>query len=334
MTRLFAGLRDNRAVQFSLIVFIFILSFATFNIIFDAAIKNDYFKEIVAALLGTVMTGVITTMLLSSQSGVEEIKDRNVETFKKRLEYYDRFIDQAMHMLDDSKLSSQETFELRRSVYRISLISSADTMETVVSFLRAKVVGDCEYEIMDVVTAFRKELALQKLDELADADMKAVDALLMGTSNKEAMDEDQKELERIQAHIFRRIKAIDPTLDAAAVELGIPVGMNDGLGSISEFPSKMSLVLSKPYGNLDEEYAAQGWLDCSDMPKTRRGKVLKLAAELGFHEDQDEPGLPGFMINPDPDATLSADAGPDRTWTFDEIAQAIVKLEQAARPGS
>src|SRR5687767_8988330 len=107
--------------QAIVIFVIFLTTFVTFNILFDAASRQNYFKEILAALIGTILAAVVTTMLLKSQTRGQELKERNVEVFRSKLRVYDQFISRAVDALNDEKLAPGEVRELKKLAYQISL---------------------------------------------------------------------------------------------------------------------------------------------------------------------------------------------------------------------
>ena len=67
-------------------------------------------------------------MLLRSQTQGEELKERNVEVFPKKVEAYEAFVELSLKLLDDHALCDDEARQLRRSVYKLSLFSSEDTV--------------------------------------------------------------------------------------------------------------------------------------------------------------------------------------------------------------
>lgn len=159
-----------------------LISFVVLHNLYQAAATTNYFVEIIAALMGAIVTIVITAMLLSAQSKGEELKDRNVEVFKKKVAAYEAFIDKAMEFLNDWKIDENEAIELRAKAYKLALFSSDTTMETVVRFLRHQCFEDNpNTNIGEVVAAFRSELELA--DALGTYDLSALDGLLRTECN-------------------------------------------------------------------------------------------------------------------------------------------------------
>lgn len=95
-------------LAYATIVLIAAATFLTFNVLFSASTDGDYPREILAALVGTLMAAVITTLLLRHQSAGEEAKERNVEVFKQKIAAYDSFIESSLDFLADRELTAEE----------------------------------------------------------------------------------------------------------------------------------------------------------------------------------------------------------------------------------
>lgn len=324
--------------QLTLIAAIFFLSFVTFNILFQATTGDNYFREIIAALIGTILAAVITTMLLRSQTRGEELKERNVEVFRKKVEVYEQFLDQTLGVMEDSELSDEEIQKLRRSIYRLSLFSSEDTIATATNFLRAQYVQDCECELREVITAFRRELALENVDELASWDMEAVETLLRA--------DDPSTLAAIRSALGAFKDAVSDALTKKDRVLAKSMKMTDpeGLGNSISFdlttPVGITYGLSLDYtDDPQERQFVEGYLDAQAVPKNRKKNVLKLALSLGFEDAEDEDSqevelLPTLLIDPKPGHRSGEFHEERRVWTIDEFADVVLSIERAARATS
>lgn len=320
--------------QLAVIAAIFFLSFLTFNILFRATGNDGYFQEIIAALIGTILAAVVTAMLLSSQTRGEELKERNVEVFRKKVEVYERFLDQAIDHLEDWKLSDEEARLLRRSIYRLSLFSSEDTIITVTNFLRAQFVQDSDCNIGEVISAFRNDLALENLDDLASWDMEAVDSLLQ-TADRASLELVQAELERFSDSLFRILLSEETAALLEGMEADEVSGLGNGVSFDLSCPSGLSYGLSMEYAvEPAGTRFVEGYLDSSELPAAMRANVLQLALAQGFEADEDDEtsvdeSLPELLIDPNPDASSGRRFEDRRIWTIGEFAQAILALERA-----
>lgn len=216
----------GNAVPYAAIVLIALSAFLTFNILFSASTADEYPREILAALIGTLMAGVITTLLLRQQSAGEELKERNVEVFRRKVDAYGAFIDLSLRHLREG-LTDVEADELRREVFRISLVSSAETVEVVTAYVRAHTLRDSEIEMSEVIAAFRKELKLDPLDENAFNDMSPIDAKLRGDINHASTSAHCKQLGERQSALLDALLARDAQL-LEGLEIFKPTGSSNG----------------------------------------------------------------------------------------------------------
>jgi len=95
--------------------------FLFFKGFFEAAHTN-LTEQILAAVLGTVMISMITVLLLSAQSKVEEGKEKSLGVFQHKLDVYSRFLDFVYDIIEDGKLETHEICELCKWTTRIALL--------------------------------------------------------------------------------------------------------------------------------------------------------------------------------------------------------------------
>ena len=195
-------------VEFALIVLMFLLSFITFKNIFSQTKGGDYFQEVIAALIGTLLTIVITFILLKQQTKTEELKEQNVEVFKKRIERYEEMIKLLVDVREDGKVDEQEAKLLMKSIYSLALVSSEDTIFTLSQYVESIVFEDeneSDVGLSDVIACFRGELKLEGIDEFS-ADLEAVETLL-------ASGFDKTEFTQIKEHLLDAREQISSTLE-------------------------------------------------------------------------------------------------------------------------
>ncbi len=322
--------------QLALIAAIFFLSFITFNILFRATAGDSYFNEIIAALIGTILAAVVTTMLLRSQTQGEELKERNVEVFRKKVDAYEAFVELSLKLLDDHDLSNDDARQLRRSVYKLSLFSSEDTVATVSRFVRAQFVQDDEYAFSDVISAFRKELALERVGELADLDLDVVDDLLRHRGSRAHIEAAQATLISFAEKLFEELTAQQPDIfEGAAFDEAQGLGHGSFVNLVCA--SGVQVGFSIDYdAESDEGQIIEAGLDLEELAAKRGAAVRKLAFSLGFEEESDEetanePGFPVALVNPFKDTRSQGIIDGRRVWSIDEFAKALVQIEREAQ---
>lgn len=88
--------------------FIFIASSVIFRI-FDVEILPSQFF---GALIGVVITAIITVFLLNGQTSAEETKERNVKVFEEKSARFNNFINKLWEIWDDRVVELEELNEL------------------------------------------------------------------------------------------------------------------------------------------------------------------------------------------------------------------------------
>jgi hypothetical protein len=189
--------------QLITVIAIGLLSFLIFYVLFQQVAAADYLREIIAALIATILTVTITTLLLKTQTDSEEAKERNVEILRRKIDSYNVFIDSIIDTMDEDGIAPDEAKAIRKQVYHLSLFSAPDTVEQVVEYVRGHLLDDVDRTpFIDVVQAFRGELKLDSSDELLGVDLEAVDRLIgLGFGNREAFFAVRDYVDRMQEQV-------------------------------------------------------------------------------------------------------------------------------------
>lgn len=77
---------------------------------------GDLPSQFYGALVGTVITAIITILLLQGQTQTEENKERNVKVFEKKSEVFNNFIEELWKVWEDRSVSLEELNELLKLV--------------------------------------------------------------------------------------------------------------------------------------------------------------------------------------------------------------------------
>lgn len=308
---------------------VFMLSLLTFGLVFGVSTPDEYPREIIGALIGTLMAAVITTLLLRYQTAGEEIREKNVEVFKRKVDAYQGFIEQSLLHLEDWTLTQEESQSLRRSVYSMSLISSTKTVENVIQFLRGHLLGEGHGDIHDVVNAFREELSLEALDETAHLNMEAIDAKLRGETDADKATLSREYLEQIGNSIIDVLRQRDPEL-FNAVDVADISGSLDGAQSCMTMTSGIELIVHLPYRTSEEPEVLSGFIDFEGLPRPRRTLFKKQALALGFLNEAEDPTSVDFLLDPGLDGVPGGLSEGRPVWTLAELAKAVTVLEKEA----
>lgn len=75
-------------------------------------------SQLYGALLGTVITAIITVFLLNGQSENEMKREKDSKVFENKIQVYSEFTDKLWGMLDDEVISLEEITELRKLCFK------------------------------------------------------------------------------------------------------------------------------------------------------------------------------------------------------------------------
>lgn len=112
--------------------FIFIASSVIFRIFDFEILPSQFF----GALIGVVITAIITVFLLNGQTSAEETKERNVKVFEEKSARFNNFINKLWEIWDDRVVELEELNELIKLVSRdIVLYTKPETVDKILTNL-------------------------------------------------------------------------------------------------------------------------------------------------------------------------------------------------------
>jgi len=111
---------------------LFIASAVIFKIFEFEILPSQFF----GALIGVVITAIITVFLLNGQTKAEESKERNVKVFEEKSARFNNFINKLWEIWDDRVVELEELNELIKMVSRdIVLYTKPETVDKILSNL-------------------------------------------------------------------------------------------------------------------------------------------------------------------------------------------------------
>lgn len=99
------------------VVFGVLLALAIPVVFYLFTLENLWY-EAYAAIIGVILTAIVTVLLLDGQSRSEEEKDKNIEIYKMRLGTYSEFNLKMWEILNDDEVKPQEVLELQNFVFK------------------------------------------------------------------------------------------------------------------------------------------------------------------------------------------------------------------------
>jgi nucleoid DNA-binding protein len=108
----------SKWVRILLLVLLCFAVFCVITVFTRIYTVDDLQINFVGALLGTVITAIVTVLLLNGQSSAEEVKERNVKVFEKKSEIFQEYIDIVWDIWDDHTVSDEEYLQLTSMYYK------------------------------------------------------------------------------------------------------------------------------------------------------------------------------------------------------------------------
>jgi hypothetical protein len=265
------------------------VSFILFYVLFQQSSSVDYFREIVAALIATLLAATITTMLLKAQTTGEEIKERNVEVFKRKVEIYDAFLGSIIEALADNDISEEEAKQLRKQIYLLSLFSSPETVEIAVRYVRGHMLKDMDQDqtLHELVQAFREELKLEASDGGITSELEGIESLLtMGYEHRHQYEKIRDFFDGFSDKLLDRVdmKEGDEWVSTAAT--GMIGGLNVDIESARG--TQYFLQLTYPTDPNFVELHIVVFIDLSEADAVRRSQVENAAIQCKFSWEDDD----------------------------------------------
>jgi len=126
-------MKSRMAPLVVLVIAIPIAVFAFFKL-FSIEKFPPFANEILAALLGSVMTIAITAVLLRYQTSSEVGRDKSVAVFQEKLKIYEGFCAAQTEIAADGRIKEGEEQTLRLWAMRLSLVSGREVSEAIDHF--------------------------------------------------------------------------------------------------------------------------------------------------------------------------------------------------------
>jgi len=116
--------------------------FCVVAVIFNVFSIEELPASFIGAILGAVVTGVITAVLLKGQSNAEEIKERNVKVFEQKSAIFQDYINQVWKAWENQKISAKEFQKLTANYYSKLMMYLNEQSVSKISDSLAKI-GNC-----------------------------------------------------------------------------------------------------------------------------------------------------------------------------------------------
>ncbi len=159
-----------------------IMSLIALGLFFALTIISKIFKgadlpiQVTGAFLGAIVTAFITMILLHGQSDAEEIKERNVKVFEKKVDNFIEFIELLWNKWEDFKIEPDEFSEIKKMFYsKIYIYMQKKNLEQIKNCFEKisneEVIGkdlteddrkEATKNIFEIISILKSEIGLEK----------------------------------------------------------------------------------------------------------------------------------------------------------------------------
>lgn len=141
-----------------------VLLFAVYFKVFG---EEELPARLLAAILGVVITAVITQLLLKGQGDKERNAKRSAKVFEERLVIYKAFLQKLCDVVQDLKIEPQEEIQLQFQVANIAMHTGSQSIREISENVREIIVkikngeddrNDMLTPLFNIANVFTKEL--------------------------------------------------------------------------------------------------------------------------------------------------------------------------------
>lgn len=167
--------KSNGAI-ICLIVLLFLVMGVVF-ILLHLFSTRDFSYEICCALIGTIITAVVTVFLLQGQSSSDEKKDKNIRIYENKLDVYSEYVRQIWETIsDDEDLKEEEWNNLRVQTFgKLIFYLDTDAIQNLTQYVseidkarREGTLQDIKIGFANITRLLTREIVTHKSKQDAD----------------------------------------------------------------------------------------------------------------------------------------------------------------------
>lgn len=150
-----------------LLITVFIVACVFLMFIYEADFPNlstsGAVAAIVSAAISVLLTASVTSELIKSQTDTEEIKERNIRIFEKKITIYQNFLEKLHEIISKKKISEDDVNELLFQISYVSMHAKPEHVKEVFGKLKESIsllTGDIDDQDRKK-RVYRKQLAAE-----------------------------------------------------------------------------------------------------------------------------------------------------------------------------
>lgn len=292
---------QNKALIFIGILVVFVCFFAVYLRLFTG---KELWYEMFAAVLGVIITAVITMVLLRGQTNNDVERERDAKVFEEKLRIYQDFLQKLQDIIKDHALSDEEKILLQFQTSYVAMHCEQECIKEVSESVKKILTRECTNtkietndsdalldDLFKIVEAFRKDLYKKEYHIQDDIKSTAVTNLKQACETKEIeIDENWNAIKSNWEKTGWKVN------DISAQNATLTLRRNDGtLGSIAIATKPQGLCFQACYPNESDfsqplkwqrsGYSNNGiWWKYFDI-KYREISINQLTERLGTDKD-------------------------------------------------
>lgn len=189
-----------RAKNFLITILGIVLGIITYFLFREMYYSNNnfpYSQEILAALIGTVMTILITALLLNRQTEVEMLKEENLKILELKANIYNELFKYLEDVFLKQEVTRKDIIKLKLINQKLSMIASIDVLKIFERFIEEfnlvskdkKILGEDIDELLEILSnlsnAIRYDLLEGKHVEKSSEKLEIYKQILKNTEKLE-----------------------------------------------------------------------------------------------------------------------------------------------------
>ncbi|WP_241229957.1 hypothetical protein [Thermosipho globiformans] len=191
------SLKNKNLLMMILAVALSIITYFLFREMYYSNSDFPYSQEILAALTGTVITILITSLLLNKQTEVEMLKEENLKILELKASIYNELFSYLEEVFLKQEVTKSDIIKLKLINQKLSTIASIDVLKIFEKFIEEfnlatkdkKILGDDIDDLLEILSslsnAIRYDLLEGKHVEKASEKLEIFNQILKNTEKLE-----------------------------------------------------------------------------------------------------------------------------------------------------
>jgi len=191
------SLRAKNIIITILAIILALITYFLFREMYYSNSDFPYSQEILAALIGTVMTILITALLLNKQTEVELLKEENLKILELKASIYDELFKYLEEVFLKQEVTKKDIIKLKLINQKLSMVASIDVLKIFGKFIEEfnlvskdkKILGEDVDDLLEILSslsnAIRYDLLEGKHVEKASEKLEIYNQILKNTEKLE-----------------------------------------------------------------------------------------------------------------------------------------------------